>query len=89
MSNMKTVVAALIVVVLLVALTLISSESFPYAAVQTNVKNRNGLGWRAQPNGGTYPRGNYDVVFGEHGNLVYYPAVDPNLLQTAGSGELY
>lgn len=86
---MKIVVITLVVLALLVALTMMSSESFPYAAVQTNVKNRKGLGWRAQPNGGKYTRGDYDVVFGEHGNLVYYPAVDPNLLQTAGSGELY
>lgn len=77
----------LAIAALLLALSVTTSQS--YGAQQTNIMTRAGFGIRRPVRASSFTSKNKEVTFGKNGNLVWYGAADPNLLQVAGSGTLY
>lgn len=84
---MRPVIVFVAILAFIVALSMATSQGF--GTQQTNIKTRTGFGMRRPINSSSFKSKNKEVTFGTDGNLVWYGAVDPNLLQVAGSGALY
>lgn len=71
---MRTVIIILAVIALVFALSMTTSQTFNTTRL---------------PNPAAFRSDNKEVTFGVDGNIVWFGAVDPNLLEVAGSGALY
>jgi len=74
------------IITLIAGLSILANETY---VQQTNMKNRKAFGWKRAVRPYSTDKGMYNTTWAKDGNLLYYPAVDANLMQIAGSGKMY